>query len=77
MNIASHLSLIEKGSSRISWHTSIDLQAVRLVNGEEIVLVEGRKVPSNRVFPSAIQVVLNLCQFPSDQALGMARKLVA
>lgn len=48
----------------IAWHTTFDLQAVRLPEGSEVLLLSGRKVDMEAAGLSTLpptQVVINIC----------------
>jgi len=59
----SHLSPLPEGAVLIAWHTQEDVQAVRLANQEEALLIAGRRVPLDPArdwHPS--QLVINIAR---------------
>lgn len=56
----SGLSPMPAGSTRIAWHSRVDVQAIRLSSGVEVLLVDGRQIPLGESNLSPVQIVINL-----------------
>lgn len=64
---------VPANSTKLAWHTKLDIAAVRLVDGTEALFLNGYHVPHH--FPT--QAVVAFCGLPLKSAKSLAAAMIA
>lgn len=72
-NATSHLSPAPEGATLLAWHSTEDVQAVRLCDGSQSLMLAGRAIPLTARHGHATQQVINYCHCNKREAAKLRR----